>query len=129
MYSERVNGDDPLAVRDAMRRAVDIARSQHEPSLIEALSYRFRGHSVVDPDRYRPKDEVAQGRQHDPISIFGERLKAAGMIDDNGLSEVEERVQREVDDAVNFAEESPNPPVEGLMDYNYAPDSMDEEGE
>jgi pyruvate dehydrogenase E1 component alpha subunit len=129
MYSERVNGDDPLVVRDAMRRAADIARSQHEPSLIEALSYRFRGHSVVDPDRYRPKDEVAQGRQHDPISIFSDRLKAAGFIDDNGLSDIEERVQQEVDEAVNYADESPNPPIEGLMDYIYAPDGMDEEGE
>jgi pyruvate dehydrogenase E1 component alpha subunit len=128
MFSERVDGDDPLAVRDAMRRAASMARNSHEPSLIEALSFRFRGHSVVDPDRYRPKEEVAQGRQHDPIARFAERLKAAGLIDDDGLSEVEERVQREVEDAVNFADESPNPAVEGLMDYIYAPDSM-EEGE
>jgi len=129
MYSERVDGDDPLAVRDAMRRAVHIARASHEPSLIESVSYRFRGHSVVDPDRYRPKDEVAQGRQHDPIAIFADRLKAAGLIDDNGLSDIEERVQQEVEEAVNYANESPDPPVDELMDYIYAPDSMDEEGE
>lgn len=129
MYSERVDGDDPLAVRDAMRRGADIARSQHEPSLIEALSYRFRGHSVVDPDRYRPKEEVAQGREHDPISIFAGRLKTAGLIDDNELGSIEERVQQEVDDAVRFADESPDPSVDGLMDYIYAPDRMDEEGE
>jgi pyruvate dehydrogenase E1 component alpha subunit len=129
MYSERVDGDDPLAVRDAMRRAAEIARSQHEPSLIEALSYRFRGHSVVDPDRYRPKEEVAQGREHDPVSIFADRLKSAGLIDDNGLRSIEEQVQQEVDDAVRFADESPDPSVDGLMDYIYAPDGMDEEGE
>jgi pyruvate dehydrogenase E1 component alpha subunit len=129
MYSERVDGDDPLAVRDAMRRAAETARSQHEPSLIEALSYRFRGHSVVDPDRYRPKEEVAQGREHDPISNFADRLKVAGLIDDNELRSIEERVQQEVDDAVRFADESPDPSVDGLMDYNYAPDGMDEEGE
>ena len=129
MYSERVDGDDPLAVRDAMRRAADIARSQHEPSLIEALSYRFRGHSVVDPDRYRPKEEVAQGREHDPISIFADRLKSASLINDNELRSIEERVQQEVDDAVQYASESPDPSVDGLMDYIYAPDDMDEEGE
>lgn len=129
MHSERVDGDDPLAVRDAMRRAAGIAREQHEPSLIESVSYRFRGHSVVDPDRYRPKEEVEQGREHDPVTIFADRLKAAGMIDDNGLHEVEERVDHDIDEAVKFAEESPDPEVSGLMDYIYAPDSMTEEGE
>lgn len=128
MRSERVDGNDPLAVRDAVRRAAEIARSDREPSLIEAVSYRFRGHSVVDPDRYRPKDEVTQGREHDPVTLFADRLKAAGMIDDAGLSSMEERVEQEVNDAVTFADESPNPPVEGLMDYIYAPDSEDEEG-
>lgn len=128
MHSERVDGDDPLAVRDAMHRAAELARTQHEPSLIETVSYRFRGHSVVDPDRYRPKDEVAKGREHDPISIFADRLKAAGLIDDNGLKDIEKRVEREVDDAVRFADESPDPPVDELMDYIYAPDSMAEEG-
>ncbi len=58
MYSERVDGTDVLAVRDAMLRATKMAREQHEPSLIEAMSYRFRGHSVVDPDRYREREEV-----------------------------------------------------------------------
>jgi pyruvate dehydrogenase E1 component alpha subunit len=129
MRSERVDGDDPLAVRDAMRRAAEVAREQHEPSLIETVSYRFRGHSVVDPDRYRPKEEVKQGREHDPVTIFAYRLKAAGMIDDNGLHEVEERVDHDVDEAVKFAEESPDPEVSGLMDYIYAPDGMTEEGE
>jgi pyruvate dehydrogenase E1 component alpha subunit len=129
MRSERVDGDDPLAVRDAMRRAAEIAREQHEPSLIESVSYRFRGHSVVDPDRYRPKEEVEQGRERDPITIFANRLKAAGTIDDDGLRGVEERVDHDIDEAVRFAEESPDPEVSGLMDYIYAPDSMTEEGE
>lgn len=129
MRSERVDGDDPLAVRDAMRRAAEIAREQHEPSLIESVSYRFRGHSVVDPDRYRPKEEVEQGRERDPVTIFANRLKAAGLIDDDGLRGCEERVDHDVDEAVKFAEESPDPDVSGLMDYIYAPDSMTEEGE
>ncbi len=110
MHSERVDGDDPLAVRDVMRQAAEIARTQREPTLIEAVSYRFRGHSVVDPDRYRPKDEVTQGRAHDPISIFANRLKVADLIDDNGLKDIEERVQREIDDAVQIRRRKPLSP-------------------
>jgi pyruvate dehydrogenase E1 component alpha subunit len=75
----------------------------------------------VDPDRYRSKEEVQQGRSHDPISAFGERLKAAGFIDDNGLQQIEQQVDQEVDEAVRFADESPDPPVEELFHYMYAP--------
>jgi pyruvate dehydrogenase E1 component alpha subunit len=117
--SERVDGTDVLAVRDAMREAVRIAREQHEPGIIEAISYRFRGHSVVDPDRYRDKEEVQKGRTQDPIIFFADRLKAAGILNDEKIHEIEERAQREVDEAVLFAEESPFPPVSSLFDYIY----------
>jgi pyruvate dehydrogenase E1 component alpha subunit len=120
MYSERVDGNDLLAVRDAVRRAAMLAREQHEPSLIEAVSFRFRGHSVVDPDRYRNQQEVQQGRALDPVPAFAARLKAAGFIDDQGLDEIEKRVDQEVNDAVKFADESPNPPVDELFDCIYA---------
>ena len=123
MASERVDGNDLLAVRDAVRRAAKLAREQHEPSLIEAVSFRFRGHSVVDPDRYRSEEEVKQGRALDPIPVFAERLKAAGFIDDNGLQQIEEQVDQEVNTAVRFADESPDPSVDELFDYMYAPDT------
>lgn len=131
MRSERVDGDDVLAVRDAMMRAAEIARTQHEPSLIESVSYRFRGHSVVDPDRYRDREEVEQGRrEHDPIAIFAARLKASGYADDEKLDSIEKQAEQEVDEAVKFADESPDPEISELMDYIYAPDSsMTEEGE
>lgn len=131
MRSERVDGDDALAVRDAMQRAAEVARTQQEPSLIEAVSYRFRGHSVVDPDRYRDRQEVEQGRrEHDPIAIFAARLKASGYADDAKFDSIEEQVEREVDEAVRFADESSDPDIGELMDYIYAPDtSMTEEGE
>jgi pyruvate dehydrogenase E1 component alpha subunit len=122
MYSERVDGNDVLAVRDAVRRAAKLAREQHEPSLIESMSFRFRGHSVVDPDRYRAEEEVKKGRSLDPIPAFAARLKASGYIDDNGLEEIENRVDQEVAAAVQFAEESPDPSVDGLFDFMYAPD-------
>ena len=127
MQSWRVDGTDVLAVRDAMSNAVKIAREKHEPSLIEAVSFRFRGHSVVDPDRYRDREEVQKERsEHDPITAFAERLKAAGYLDEQGLQAIEERAQQDVDAAVKFADESPFPSVEefmhGLQEYVYAPD-------
>src|SRR5712691_10682007 len=126
MQSWRVDGNDVLAVRDAMRNAAALARERHEPSLVEAVSFRFRGHSVVDPDRYRDKEEVQKGREHDPIAAFAARLTAAGLLDEQTAHEIDERVQREVDAAVAFAEESPFPSVEefmqGLEEYVYAPD-------
>jgi pyruvate dehydrogenase E1 component alpha subunit len=125
MASWRVDGNDVLAVRDAVRNAASLAREQHEPGLVEAVSFRFRGHSVVDPDRYRDKQEVQQGRDADPIAAFAKRLMEAGLLDENGVHEMEERVQREVDEAVTFADESPYPSVEafmqGLQEYVYAP--------
>ncbi len=131
MRSERVDGNDVLAVRDAMRTAAKIAREQHEPSLIEAVSYRFRGHSVVDPDRYRDQEEVQRGREQDPIPAFAAHLKAAGLLDENGKHEIEERAQQDVDAAVSFADESPDPAVEGLFDYIYADpsDNAQEKGQ
>jgi pyruvate dehydrogenase E1 component alpha subunit len=129
MRSERVDGNDVLAVRDALRAAARIAREQHEPSLIEAVSYRFRGHSVVDPDRYRDPEEVQAGRAGDPISAFSARLMAAGLLDENLVREIDQQVQQDVDAAVQFADESPDPPLEELFDYMYAPEAASLKGE
>jgi pyruvate dehydrogenase E1 component alpha subunit len=123
MHSERVDGADVIAVRDTMRRAVKLAREQHEPSLIEAVSFRFRGHSVIDPDRYRDPEEVKRRRaMQDPITLFADRLTHAGIIDEQSIEDIARRVEQEVDEAVQFAEESPFPSVETLYDYVYAPE-------
>ncbi len=122
MNSVRVDGNDVLAVRDAMRAAARLAREERQPSLVEAVSYRFRGHSVVDPDRYRNREEVERGRAQDPISAFAKRLLDADLLDDSELAQIEEQTQQELAAAVKFAEESPFPPVEGLFDFIYAPD-------
>jgi len=124
MRSERVDGNDVLAVRDVVRNAAKYAREEHEPILIEAVSFRFRGHSVVDPDRYRSEEEVRTGRSNDPIAAFAQRLMAAGILDENKQHEIEERVEREVNDAIKFADESPDPAVDELFDYMYAPASV-----
>jgi len=132
MASWRVDGNDVLAVRDAVRNAAKLAREQHDPSLVEAVSFRFRGHSVVDPDRYRDTQEVQQGRAADPITAFAQRLMEAGLLDENSVREMEERVQREVDEAVTFADESPFPSVEafmqGLQEYVYASNEAEVKG-
>jgi pyruvate dehydrogenase E1 component alpha subunit len=124
VYSERVDGNDVLAVRDAMRRAVKKAREEHEPVLLEATSYRFRGHSVVDPDRYRDEEEVRRGREGDPIPAFAKHLLDLHILSEQDLQEIEERVEQDVDEAVRFADESPFPPMESLHDYIYAPDNL-----
>ncbi len=122
MRGERVDGNDPLAVRESVREAMRLARDEHTPSLIEAVSYRFRGHSVVDPDRYRDQNEVQRGRERDPITAFAARLLTAGLARESDLREIEERAQREVDAAVEFAEQSPDPSPDSLYDFIYAPD-------
>ena len=127
IYGERVDGNDVLAVRNAMQQALKRAREQHESTIIEAVSYRHKGHSVVDPDRYRDKEEVQRGRSADPIPAFAQRLLAAHVIDEQGLQDIEQQVEQEVEDAVRFAEESPFPPVESLFDYIYAPDAEGQE--
>lgn len=125
MWSKRVDGTDVLAVRDVVREAARIAREQHAPCLIEAISFRFRGHSVVDPDRYRDPEEVKHGREQDPIVAFAGRLKASGLLNPQQAQDIETKAMQEVEAAVKFAEESPFPSVETFMGdlegYVYAP--------
>lgn len=131
MQSWRVDGNDVLAVRDAVRNAAALAREKHEPGLIEAVSFRFRGHSVVDPDRYRDPEEVREGRAHDPIEVYATRLAAAGLLDEKERRAIDEKAVREVEAAVKFAEESPFPSVDEFMadlaGYVYAPEDTGEE--
>ncbi len=120
MASERVDGNDPLVVRDAARRAVDRARNEHLPTLLEAVSFRMRGHSVVDPARYRAKEEVERGRAQDPIPAFRRRLEEAGLLDEAGVAQIQAEVEREVADAVEFADSSPHPDPADLFADTYA---------
>jgi pyruvate dehydrogenase E1 component alpha subunit len=125
MRSVRVDGNDVLAVRDAVREAAQVAREQREPSLIEAVSYRFKGHSVVDPDRYRDEEEVKRGRAQDPLQRFAQQLLDAGLVDEQEIQQLEEQAEQEVNQAVQFADESPFPPVDSLYDFIYAPDDSE----
>jgi pyruvate dehydrogenase E1 component alpha subunit len=117
---ERVDGNDVLAVREATRQAVRLAREEGTPSLVEALSFRLRGHSVVDPARYRAPDEVELARSADPVPRFRSALIEARVLDEDGATKVEAEAEQEVAAAVEFADESPSPSPEHLFDYAYA---------
>jgi TPP-dependent pyruvate/acetoin dehydrogenase alpha subunit len=110
-----VDGMDVLAVETATREAAESIRSGGGPQLLEFRTYRFRGHSHADPELYRSKQEVAAWMVHDPITKLVQSLRDAGTIDDAGIATIEDDVQRQVDGAVTFAEESPWEPLEDLM--------------
>jgi len=122
MPGEACDGMDVLAVRDCVGRAVARARASKTPSLVEARTYRFRGHSMRDPAAavYRTKDEVEHEKLRDPIVALRERLQDAGLLDEAGWRALAERVESRVTDAVAFADASPEPPAEWLTADVYA---------
>jgi pyruvate dehydrogenase E1 component alpha subunit len=120
MHADFVDGMDVLAVYEATRRAVERARKGGTPSLIEVRTYRFMGHSMSDPGHYRTRAEIEKYQERDPIKVFGANLREKGILDDAGLKEVEERVRTEVERAVKFAEQSPEPAPEELFTHIYA---------
>jgi pyruvate dehydrogenase E1 component alpha subunit len=114
---EVADGMDVLAVRDVVGRAVARARTEKTPTLIEARTYRFRGHSMRDPSAaiYRTKDEVEREKQRDPIPLFRERCLREGVLVETDLLTLEKEASDLVDEAVAFAEASPEPPGEWLL--------------
>jgi len=117
MAGETVNGMDVLEVHKATERAVQRARKGGHPTLLEVRTYRFMGHSMSDPLHgvYRTKEEVEEQKKKDPISQFAHRLQEEGAIDQAGLDALDAEVHAEVDDAMRFAEESPDPAPEELQ--------------
>jgi pyruvate dehydrogenase E1 component alpha subunit len=115
-----VDGMDVLAVEDAVRQAALAVRGGGGPCFLECRTYRFRAHSMYDPDLYRTKDEIERWKQHDPIDGLVARMRAEGSLSDDDLATIEASVAAEIDDAVAFAEESPPEPVEELMRFVYA---------
>src|SRR5437660_9544278 len=114
---EAVDGMDVLAIRDCVGRAVERARRDKVPTLIEARTYRFRGHSMRDPAGaiYRTKEEVEREKQRDPISLFREKALKAGWLSEADVRAIEKDVNDRIDDAVAFADASPVPQVEWLL--------------
>ena len=114
-----VNGMDLLAVRTVLGEAIDRARNEKRPTLLEAETYRYRGHSMSDPGKYRTKEEVEQMMQFDPIHLFGKRLTEQERVGQAELDALDKEVLAQVDDAVKFTEESAFPPEETLYEDVY----------
>jgi pyruvate dehydrogenase E1 component alpha subunit len=122
MASETVDGMDVLAVRNTVARAVDLARRHNLPTLIEARCYRFMGHSMSDPvhGHYRTREEVEEQKLRDPIRHFVEQLTGAGLIDQKRLEEMDREMRQVVDEAVAFADASPQPAPDALYQDVYS---------
>jgi pyruvate dehydrogenase E1 component alpha subunit len=118
-----VDGQDVVAVRQAADEAVARARAGKGPTLLDIITYRYVGHSMSDAPHgtYRSKEEVEERRGRDPITVLADRMRELGMLDDDGLAELEADVAAEVADAVQFAEESPEPDAGQLWTDVYAP--------
>ncbi len=109
-----VDGMDVLAVADAARRAADAVRAGGGPHFLELRTYRFRAHSMYDPDRYRDRDEIERWKQRDPLPALAAALVARGALAEDGLAALEDDAEAEVDDAVAFAEAGTDEPVGDL---------------
>jgi pyruvate dehydrogenase E1 component alpha subunit len=115
----RCDGMDVLDVHSAIGEALRKAREDRQPQLVEAVTYRFRGHSMADPEEYRSKDEVEEWRKRDPINVFKGRMVDEGLISDEDYEKMDEAAVKQVDEAVSFADNSPFPDLDSLYDDIY----------
>jgi pyruvate dehydrogenase E1 component alpha subunit len=122
MRSATAEGNYVLDVYSVVKEAVDHARETSEPSLIEIHTFRYRGHSMSDPIHglYRSKEEVETQKKLDPLTLLGDMLKSEGIVQEEYFEAAEKRVKKIVDEAVDFAETSPEPPIESLWTDVYA---------
>ncbi|MDA0987057.1 MAG: pyruvate dehydrogenase (acetyl-transferring) E1 component subunit alpha [Bacteroidetes bacterium] len=119
MNRNSFNGMDVLDSYNVMKSAVELARKKSLPTLLEAQTYRFRGHSMSDPATYRTKEEVELEKGNDPISIFLNQLLENKVTTQNNLDEIEIEIKKIVADSVEFAENSEQPPIEFLTENVY----------
>jgi len=121
MYAEQVDGQDIMAVREAVCRVVDRARSGQGPSFLDVVTYRYRGHSMADNDQGRSKAEIVEWRQRDPITKFAtEVLLKRNLATPQQLEDIQKAADAEVQDAVDFADASPEPGLDTLYRDIYA---------
>ncbi len=118
----RCDGMDVLDTHAVLVEAVRHVREERQPVLVEAITYRFRGHSMADPEQYRTKEEVASWRERDPLPAFAELLVREGVIEESERERIDEQAIARVDAAVEFAEASPFPAPESLYDDVYVLD-------
>jgi pyruvate dehydrogenase E1 component alpha subunit len=109
MHGEFVDGMDVMAVREAAERAIKRAREESLPTLLEIRAYRYMGHSMSDPGKYRTTDEIKQYQERDPIVLFQDSLKMAKIFTDKDFEEIRNQAKEATQKAVDFAESSPFP--------------------
>ena len=118
-----VDGMDVVEVYEKVKAAADIAKQEYKPSLLEIRTYRYRGHSMSDPihGHYRTKEEVEEQKQLDPITYFQAVLVEEGIAPEEYFQSAEKRIKKIVDECVEFADQSPEPPLEELWKDVYLP--------
>ena len=116
---ERVDGMDVIAVRECVTDHLRQAREDRRPTLVEAFTYRYRGHSAADPEVYREKEEVEEWQQKDPLKTFSARLVSDGVLSEKDIEAIEQEADEVVVAAVEFADASPEPPLDSLYDHLY----------
>jgi pyruvate dehydrogenase E1 component alpha subunit len=115
-----VDGMDVLAVAEAAHAAADAVRAGGGPQFLELLTYRFRAHSMYDPDRYRDKAEIERWKLRDPITTFAARMESEGIVPKERFARMEREVERKIEHAVEFAEAGTLEPVEDLTRFVYS---------
>ncbi|NLG73505.1 MAG: pyruvate dehydrogenase (acetyl-transferring) E1 component subunit alpha [Chloroflexi bacterium] len=120
MPNRRINGMDVMEVYNASKEILEEIRGGAGPYFLEIVTYRYRGHSMGDPERYRKPDEIKKWQETDPIGIFSSYLIRENILSQEELQEIEQRVEKEVQEAIEFAENSPEPPPEALFEHIYA---------
>jgi len=113
--SSAVDGMDVLAAEAATRQAAEFVRVGNGPYLLEFRTYRFRAHSMADPDLYRTKEEIESWKKRDPIALFETKLRDLGLLTDADVARIESEIGAGIDEAVRFAEASPREPIEDLL--------------
>jgi pyruvate dehydrogenase E1 component alpha subunit len=115
----RADGMDVIAVREAVTEGIRAAREDSRPTLLEVVTYRYRGHSAADPEVYREREEVEEWQQKDPIETFARRCIEAGVLGEREVQQVRDKANEEVEAAVEFAEGSPEPPLDTMYEGLY----------
>jgi pyruvate dehydrogenase E1 component alpha subunit len=117
---ERIDGMDVVAVREGVAEGIRLAREEQRPTLLEAFTYRYKGHSAADPEVYRKREEVEEWQEKDPIESFARRCVEAGVLGEREVQQARDAAEAEVTAAVEFAEASPEPPLDTMYENLYA---------
>lgn len=118
--NERIEGMNVMTVREAAEKHLKYVREGNGPFFLEVVTYRYRGHSMGDPERYREKDEIKKWMEEDPIGIYRKYLLDEEIATEDELDDMETKAEADVEDAVEFAESSPDPEPEALFEHIYA---------